>query len=37
MDENRSIKDVVTEYINLMPSKTAAKYKLIRIAYPDYS
>ena len=37
MDENRSIKDVVTEYINLMPSKTAGKYKLIRIVYPDYS
>lgn len=37
MDENRSIKDVVTEYINLMPSKTVAKYTLIKIVYPDFS
>lgn len=37
MDENRSIKDVVTKYINLMPYKTIAKYTLIRIVYPDNS
>lgn len=37
MDENRSIKDVVTKYINLMSTKTLAKYTLIRIVYPDNS
>lgn len=37
MDENRSIKDVVTKYINLLSSKTLAKYRLIRIVYPDNS
>ena len=37
MDENRSIKDVVTEHINSCQSKTIAKMKLIRIIYPDNS
>lgn len=37
MDKNRSIKDVVTKYINLMSSKTLAKYTLIRIVYPNNS
>lgn len=37
MNENRSIKDVVTEYINLMLSKSVANYRLIKIVYPDFS
>ena len=37
MDENRSIKDVVIEHINIISSKTMAKYRTIKIVYPDYS
>ena len=37
MNENRSIKDVVEDYIKHIESKTIAKYKLIRIVYPDNS
>lgn len=35
--KNRSIKDVVEDYIKHIESKTLAKYTLIRIVYPDNS
>lgn len=37
MDENRSIKDVLNDYINSIESKTVAKYTLFKVVYSDNS